>query len=111
MLHKGKVFIHWLAGEHYGTDGGKISYDNYDWTPREGHSGLEGYTLIGTVDIECEVSDIDARQKLVEKLQREKSVIIIEATRKAEHLEEKIQQLLALPSGQSVIAEEYDHLF
>jgi hypothetical protein len=109
MLHKGKLFIHWVATDYEWEKGGHIAYERQDFTLRKledgSTRGIEGWTLLGTIDIECEIADIDSRQKLIESLQAKKAEIISVATREAEKLEDKIQQLLALPVGKSALGD------
>lgn len=90
MLCKEKIFIYWVARE-YVEAGGEFSYHNTHWA-----ENVNGYTLVGTVDIEVEVLDIDARGKLVEKLAADKAEIIEIATKQAQRLSTKIEELLAL---------------
>jgi hypothetical protein len=99
MQHKATVYIHWVPDTYSGKAGGHFSYDAHNWEPRDGYPGLDGYYLVGTTEINCEILEIDARQRLVEKLKTDKANLITKATRDAERLEEQIQQLLALPSA------------
>jgi len=88
------AYLYWNINK-YSDGGGKFAVmesDNWESTfPSE-------YKLLGSAEVEfADVQDFNPRELLLDGLKAEKDSIIKEATRKAEQIEEKIQQLLALP--------------
>jgi hypothetical protein len=67
----------------------------YDFDMQDGPE----FKRLATYDLAIDLPDFDERDALVESLRMAKVVVINEATLRAEQLEEKIQQLLALPSS------------
>jgi hypothetical protein len=89
-----KLYVHWRANQHSDNGG---HYTVWDMNM----CSMEEYGKpLAVQDVTFEVPEINGRERLIDQLKREKADIISEATRKAGQLEEKIQQLLALPSAE-----------
>ena len=90
---KTQVYLYWKVDE-WSEGGGRyviVDSDNFEsiW-PDE-------YTLLGSQEVEfVDHLQVDPRERALNALKVEKSSIIKEATSKAEKIEEKIQQLLAI---------------
>ena len=95
------VYLYWRVTER-SEKGGQFmvcNSNNYEklW-PNE-------YTLLGAQEIEfTEVLSVDPRERAINALKAEKATLIKEATQRAEKIEEKIQQLLAITSQTEVAA-------
>ena len=92
-MMKTTVYLYWKV-DGYLKEGGSyrvVDSDNYEtlW-PNE-------YTLLGSQEVEfVDHLQVDPRERALNALKVEKASIIKEATSKAEKIEEKIQQLLAI---------------
>lgn len=89
---KQTIYVYWKP-DKYSAEGGNYGCHNM--------AGFETafpgeYILIGQQEVEFNIDPFDARSLLIDSLKTEKDKIISEATKNAQHLEEKIQQLLAL---------------
>ena len=90
---KTQVYLYWKVDE-WSEAGGSyriVDSDNYEtlW-PSE-------FTLLGSQEVEfVDHLQVDPRERALNALKVEKASIIKEATSKAEKIEEKIQQLLAI---------------
>lgn len=98
-MMKMTVFLYWVTDD-FKDEGGR-----YALAPEGGmngytctHSGSV-WTLVGQREVDFEVAAFDPRDLSLKALKTKKSQIIAEATQKAEQIEEKIQQLLALPAS------------
>lgn len=89
-----KLYLHWQPDEN-SKDGGSLEVFGFDASYME-HAV---YLLLKEVDIEFDFPPFDPRELLVSKLRAERERIIADATKRAEQIEEKIQQLLALPAS------------
>lgn len=86
-----KIFIGWDCARYENGERGAYSIKDYHPT------WDKDFKLLETLDMEFDVPEVDARGLMVESLKCKKDAVIQEATAKAEAIEEKIQQLLALP--------------
>lgn len=93
MKIKKTLYIGWQTASYH-KDGG--AYSVRDFNP----TWDKGFKLLVTLpDHEIEVPEVDARGELIESLRRERQEIIIEASAKAKVIEDRIEELLALPSS------------
>jgi hypothetical protein len=88
---KMKVYLYWVS-DAYMPDGG-----SYHATLHDGMDGHDGrWRLLTSSEADFDVPAFDPRAELIESMKKEKAEVIREATKKAERLDERIQQLLAL---------------
>lgn len=88
------VYVYWEPSQ-YEEGGG-----HFQFFTREGMGRYGDYVPAGSVEVDIDLPEgFDPRALLVESLTNKKAAIIRLATKEAEVLEEKIQQLLALPQG------------
>lgn len=91
------AYLYWVAtdyeaaGGHYAlhTD---ANLDDYS-------AGGHAYTLLGQREVDFDVKPFDARELAVDALKKKKANVLAEATKEAKQIEDKIQQLLALPAS------------
>jgi len=88
-----KIYVHWKSDE-WSANGGDYSLWDMDM------SFIEGYSKPLVVhETTIEVPEVDARGLLVSSLREKKAKIISEATEKAKQIDQKIEELLALPAA------------
>lgn len=91
------AYLYWVSTD-YEREGGH--YALHPDGSMDGFSGASGkWTLVGQQEVDFDVKPFDARELLIDGLKRQKAELIRETTQKAEKIEEKIQQLLALPAS------------
>jgi hypothetical protein len=94
---KHTVYLYWIAdGEH--REGGYYAFHTDEHLAGYTSCGRT-YTLLDTKEVDFDVKAFDARQMAVESLQKAKAELIAETTMKAKQIDDKIQQLLALPAA------------
>ncbi len=86
-----EVFLYWVVDD-FSEDGGRYCMLNSG--NMSGHENR--WSLLGSKEVDFDIPAFDARAKAVESLVAQKDSVIKEATAKAQAIEEKIQQLLAL---------------
>lgn len=89
-----KIYFYWRA-DKYADAGGRVVVSEFGGLAET----IPDYLLLGEKDVDFVMPEIDARGHLAESLRAEKAEILREATQKAAKIEERIQQLLALPSS------------
>lgn len=90
---KTTAYLYWVADSFY-AEGGRYEVSRHDM---DGYGGK--WKLVGQKEVDFDVADFDPRELLIDSLKAEKAKVISEAAKEAEKLEEKIQQLLALPAS------------
>lgn len=86
--------LYWISDKDHKYGG---RYEVLSGSHMDGHSSYGStWRLLDTKEIEFDPIAFDARGELIESMKKEKKELIREATKKAEQIEEKIQQLLAL---------------
>lgn len=89
-----KIYFYWRA-DTYSDAGGRVVVSEFDGLGKH----CPEYLPIGEQDVDFAMPEIDVRGHLAKTLRAEKDAILREASQKAAKLEEKIQQILALPSS------------
>ncbi len=91
------VFLYWVSESYY-PEGGY-----YNMVQHNGMDGYDGrWKLLDSKEVDFDIPSFDPREMLIGALKAQRQEIIDTATASAAAIEEKIQQLLALPQPDKV---------
>jgi hypothetical protein len=91
------VCLYWVATD-WESDGGHYAlHTSPDMDDYSGHGAT--WKLLGQQEVDFDVKPFDARELAVDALKKKKANVLAEATKEAKQIEDKIQQLLALPAS------------
>lgn len=92
------VHLFWITDET-SKNGGRYSFmENLQLNGYQNDYG-NSYKHLATAEVEFDISSFDPREQLIGSLQKKREAIIAKSARDIAYVDDRIQQLLALPSA------------
>ena len=92
--------IVWVGYSPYSSELQVFTYDMSD----------QGYAMLGTVKLTVPVPQVDPREQMVKGLRQKREGVRIKCAAEVGEIDERIQELLALPAPDTVSDTEREHL-